>query len=783
MGGVQDLQERSRCIGIFTASLDDAYQSTVWHAIEREARARNFSTISFLGSRLGSPIASEASSNLAYHLASERNIDGLIIISSSLATYFSSRDMKEFFTRWASLPRVSVGMRVPGMSDVTVEGTKAISELVEHLIDEHGRRSFAMIGGPASHDEAVSRKRAVVETLESRGLNLDERLLVSGTFTQDSGMRAVDALVATGLPFDTVVCLNDRMAQGALEELGRHDIRVPDDVAVVGFDDIEASRFTQPPLTTVVQPMHDLGATAVAMLDRLMHGGAEEHVTLMCSTMIRESCGCGPRFSFKAGIKDFPRYVSATERRAIFDLMVLVRKCDYDGMILRLNRAIDATIVESGAVDRWSEYLSIVESHCNQSMAGDGGRLAVLMGAARSFIGEKIGRYQAAKRITVETSFETLRHVSAMLAGTFELTEMVANLKKGLELFGIERGYLVEFTKKPALARLLMSVKDGEQQWQRYPREFDPSELLPAQEGQVWREGQWILMPLVYNAEQLGYLVVPIGIVIPALYDVLQEQISSNLKGTLLLEQIKSHEQTLAEQVALRTKDLIKANRELSNEIKRRTELEHEVMEISSKTMERIGQDLHDDLCQHLLGISLLATSVRKTVEDHHQVNTESLVQISRLLGESISKIKTISRGLLPLEMDAHTFLQRIEALVADTKRYVAVDIAVVADPAFEIADPDRALHVYRIIQEALTNAVKHSKAHRVTISLASTVDGQGIRCRTASVTDDGVGIPERIREGALGLRIMRNRASMAQARLSVDSSKRGTAVVVTLEE
>jgi signal transduction histidine kinase len=290
-------------------------------------------------------------------------------------------------------------------------------------------------------------------------------------------------------------------------------------------------------------------------------------------------------------------------------------------------------------------------------------------------------------------------------------------------------------------------------------------------------------MPLVYNAEQLGYLVVPIGIVIPALYDVLQEQISSNLKGTLLLEQIKSHEQTLAEQVALRTKDLIKANRELSNEIKRRTELEHEVMEISSKTMERIGQDLHDDLCQHLLGISLLATSVRKTVEDHHQVNTESLVQISRLLGESISKIKTISRGLLPLEMDAHTFLQRIEALVADTKRYVAVDIAVVADPAFEIADPDRALHVYHIIQEALTNAVKHSKAHRVTISLASTVDGQGIRCRTASVTDDGVGIPERIREGALGLRIMRNRASMAQARLSVDSSKRGTAVVVTLEE
>ena len=233
-------------------------------------------------------------------------------------------------------------------------------------------------------------------------------------------------------------------------------------------------------------------------------------------------------------------------------------------------------------------------------------------------------------------------------------------------------------------------------------------------------------MPLVYGSEPLGYLLVPSGMVSPALYDVLQEQISSNLKGTLLLEQIKSHEQTLIEQVALRTKDLIRTNKDLSNEIKRRTELEQEVMEISAKTMERIGQELHDDLAQHLLGISLMASSARKSIKGENEKLDSSLEQISRLLAESISKLKTISRGLLPLEKDEKTFAKRIEALVADTQRYAKIDISIQADPNFEITDSDRALHVFRIIQEALTNAVKHSKAKHVIIKLNRTEGEEG---------------------------------------------------------
>lgn len=773
--------EKKRCIGVFTASLDDAYQSTVWHAIAQRAQEKGFGSISFLGSRLGSPIATEASSNLAYHLANKRNIDGLIIIASSLETFLTTVDLKVFFAPLADLPRVSIGMRIPGMSDVIVDETKALTRVMEHLIDEHHHTRFALISGPPSHDEAISRLKICRSLLEQRNIPVDERLIVPGTFTQESGIQAVATLCDSGLEFDVLVCLNDRMAQGALEELRRRDIRVPEDVALIGFDGIEASLYTLPPLTTVMQPMNELGSVSVDILERLMQGGEEEHLSLECNPIIRESCGCKPHFCYTTEVQDIPPYASASEQEAIKDLAELFSANDYGNLIARLSRALDTTRLEVGSISRWYEYLSYIEHLCHCSGSPDTKVLATLMDAARAYIAEKVGSFQATKRFSAESSFETLRRVSAILSGVFELSDMFENLKKGLQMFGIDRGYLVIFDRDKKKIRYFMDISKENQSSNSAPQEFKRVNLLPSSIEHTWRQGQWILMPLVYISEQLGYLVVPIGIEIPALYDTLQEQVSSNLKGTLLLEQIRSHGEILSEQVELRTTDLIRANKELSMEIKRRGELEKEVLEISTQTMERIGQDLHDDLCQHLLGVSLLVSSLTKTTLNPQHMPIETLERIRQLLNESITKIKTISRGLLPFEMEPHTFLQRVDALVGDTLRRADVEVTVHSEPDFVIEDVNAALHVFHIIQEALNNAIKHSRAQHITISLISEVGKDGCLYHLASVIDDGIGLPKKIREGGLGLRIMHSRASMAQAELSIDSSKKGTAVHVRI--
>ncbi|MGE4453731.1 MAG: substrate-binding domain-containing protein [Sphaerochaeta sp.] len=770
------MQDSPRCIGIFTAGLDDEYQSAIWHAIEKEAEKRRLGTISFIGSRLGSPIASEASSNLAYHLASEQTIDGLIIIASSLASYFTMMDLNKFFAPWSSLPRVSIGMHMQGMSDITAEGEESLRALVDHLVQVHHRRHFAIITGPKTHEESVKRLQACKQALSDNNISLVDQLVDSGTFTDESGSEVVRGFLEKNLHFDALICLNDRMAFGAMNELQKWNIRVPDDVSLIGFDGIDPSRYSIPPLTTVVQPLHEMGVIAVDILDRVMAGGEEEHISLPCSPVIRESCGCNPHVHFTPGLHEMPNYATPAERSAVEDLILLVQRGDYHQMIARLNRAMDDTASESGSLHRWNEYLSVVEYKSRSESTLSAKTIAMLMGAARALTGDKIGRFQAAKRVAAETSFETLRKVSAMLSGTFEMGELIANLQHALQLFGIERGYLVRFLNHNRRARLMMTVRQEVLPLSAFSMDFPSQHILPQSLGRTWRNQRWVLLPLVYLDEPLGYFLVPFGTVRPALYDVLQEQISSNLKGSLLLQQIREHEKNLEEQVALRTRDL-------SQEIQRRTELEQEVMEISTKTMERIGQELHDDLCQYLLGISLLASSAKQQFESNQGLQAESLAQISDHLSKAIGKIKTISRGLMPMEMEPSSFLERLEALVADNLRLVSIDIDVNVDPSFSIQDRTRELNIFRIVQEALTNAIKHSKANHIEISSSKRTSVDGSTIFSLEVRDDGTGLPERIQGEGLGLRIMQNRCTMANANLSIESDDEGTIVKIEFKE
>ena len=139
--------------------------------------------------------------------------------------------------------------------------------LVSHLIEGHGRRRIAFIRGLAVSRDAEERYEAYVQTLEQYGLPFDPGLVVSGDFRRPSGREAVKSLIETGHKgFDAVVSANDNMAIGALQVLQAQGIRVPEDVIVVGFDDIEETQATTPTLTTVRAPWHLLGSRSVDLV-------------------------------------------------------------------------------------------------------------------------------------------------------------------------------------------------------------------------------------------------------------------------------------------------------------------------------------------------------------------------------------------------------------------------------------------------------------------------------------------------------------------------------------
>jgi PAS domain S-box-containing protein len=265
-------------------------------------------------------------------------------------------------------------------------------------------------------------------------------------------------------------------------------------------------------------------------------------------------------------------------------------------------------------------------------------------------------------------------------------------------------------------------------------------------------------------------------------------QIGQFIERTHALDQLRQSEEALIQannalekRVRQRTAELHAANRELSAEIVERTRLEREIISISEREQRRIGQDLHDGLCQELAAIAFMTRAVANRMRGTDADVGGRVHHLAGLLNDSISRCRDIARGLHPVEMDADGLMVALRDLAARTDQAIACSFQY-GQPIL-MPESDMALNLYRIAQEAVTNALKYSGAGRITISLNR--DGAALRL---SISDDGRGIPSprnrprRKQHGGMGLHIMRYRARTMGATLRIQARKpHGTEVLCLL--
>jgi DNA-binding LacI/PurR family transcriptional regulator len=183
----------------------------------------------------------------------------------------------------------------PHADVVTTETAAGARAAVEYLA-ALGHRSIAFIGGPFSLGVGVGRLAGYRQGLSEAGLPVEDGLIREGNLDEESGRREAEALLALADSPTGIVCVNDRTAFGALAaiaEAGRH---VPEDVSVVGFDDVPLAALVQPPLTTVRQPARELGRVAAELLlERLKHpDNPHQKRVLECRLVVRKSSGPPP---------------------------------------------------------------------------------------------------------------------------------------------------------------------------------------------------------------------------------------------------------------------------------------------------------------------------------------------------------------------------------------------------------------------------------------------------------------------------------------------------------
>lgn len=267
----------TRTIGVLTQSLESGYFNKTMTGIEDVMKAAGYALLIMSGHWHADEEAERV------ELLIGRRVDGVVILTGNMTD-------AQILTFSKRVPIVAFGRKLEGERAIgfCLDNYEAACAAMELLI-EQGHRRVAFISGPEDQEDARARLAGYRDTLARHKIEVDPNLVVAGDFQESGGLLAVDQLLASNQRFTAIFASNDLTAYGARLALYRRSIRVPDDISIIGFDDLHSSMYTTPPLTTVRQPLYEVGTCIANMLLPMLgqQGSPVDIPTL--SLMVRES--------------------------------------------------------------------------------------------------------------------------------------------------------------------------------------------------------------------------------------------------------------------------------------------------------------------------------------------------------------------------------------------------------------------------------------------------------------------------------------------------------------
>lgn len=783
---------RAWTLALLVDWLEDEYQNEVVSGVADAARELGANLVCFAGGVLRSPHRFGAQRNAVYDLAGPENADGLMIMSGTLGNHIGPAALSAYCERYRPLPMCSIAVPLPGIPSVLVDNATGTRDLIVHLVAAHGCRRIAFVRGPGANDEAERRYRVYRDVLEERGLAVDPDLVVVGDFQRAAGDRAIGTLLdERRARFDAVVAASDAMALGAIDALRARGARIPEDVAVVGFDDIDAARFATPALTTVRQPLHEQGRRAVELLLAQLRGEeVPDQVTLHTELVTRRSCRCafrgvrhdapleppargGPARAAVAArrsrtIAEMAR--AATPRLPAFDEAWAGRVFDAfvadlgvepgSASVAALHDVVGEISAAGGDAGVWQEALTAMRRSLIPCLATDPeirARADDLWHDLRLLVASAVEGREVQRRIEAERWARSLSGASEALVTAFDVGSLARAAVEQLPRLGIRSFYLSLYERgEDATSRLLIAHDASAEVPFRSDDPLFPSRELAPRGALPERRATFVLEPLFFRGEQLGFALFEMGPREGALYEALREQISAALKGALLVQEVVEKDREQARLLA----DLERRARELERAYQAIQENQEKLL--ASEKLAALGRltasivhEMNTPLAAvraALVDLGTLVTEYQQSAGDP-AVTTDDHAEIAREMGEAIHLagsaaeraarfvrgIKSQTRDLGPHERQAFDVVPAIrEALLLLGYALRKGSSRVVFDPPAEpvelLGSPVR---FSQVVTNLVENAV-HASTPGGTITITLTPGSDALELE---VRDDGTGI------------------------------------------
>lgn len=550
------------------------YESQLRAGFEGASRRLGLNLLLFFGRALGAP--TYTAQNAIYDLAHPDCVEGLILVAAGLGTFTGAGGVIALSNKLAALPQVSLGLRIPGVPSVVIDNEPGIHALVDHLVDTHGCCAPAYIGGPEHNPDAMVRSRAFRAALEHHNLPFEAARYQAGDFTLPSGSSSMAVILERGVYFDSVLAANDGMALGAIETLKARGYRVPHQIRVCGFDDLEIARLVNPPLTTVRQPLEEMAVRSVELLYAQMNGVTVPECTELGVELVRRrSCGCSRLARTSAApsmMASKPAGAVVAERaerlvariarhlgdagegaREMALTLVTGLRDQLEGQSTAFEIALDSIIDQIGERRELYEQLQEVISLLRADLADCGPATEHLWHEGRALLALASTRASGRQRLHTEMQYQHLVRGGERLLTAFDLPTLKRILAEELPemlvmnaLFSLYQG-----SQHKELAPFLY-LRNGVPV--QLPHETYRATQLVPNGIELGRRGQTCFVwPLAAENEQFGIAVIELSELTSA-PEMLREQITAALRSAALHREIVHktalHERSVQERLA-----------------------------------------------------------------------------------------------------------------------------------------------------------------------------------------------------------------------------------------